>query len=32
MLVSLPDGYEERRKLIETLRSFGLTVEEVHPQ
>ncbi|MEA4927884.1 MAG: ATP-binding cassette domain-containing protein [Candidatus Limiplasma sp.] len=32
MLVSLPDGYEERRKLTETLRSFGLTVEEVHPQ
>ncbi len=30
MLLELPESYEDRAKLVNTLRDMGLTVEEVH--
>ncbi|MEF9896119.1 MAG: NIL domain-containing protein, partial [Clostridia bacterium] len=30
MMLELPKRYDERQKLVEGLRSLGLTVEEVH--
>ena len=30
MLLSMPDSYADRDKLVSGLREMGLTVEEVH--
>lgn len=32
MLISLPDQLEERKRLTDSLRKLGLSVEEVHPE
>jgi len=32
MLIALPPTLEQRKRLTDSLRSLGLTVEEVHPQ